>query len=463
MMGAYAAFLWRRSSGSLWLALPVAILAGVVFGLLLERFLFRHFYNREHLDQVLLTFALILLFEECRSLLVGNDFHSVPIPAALDFSVPITADFSYAAYRFVVIGVCLCLAAALFFWIERTRIGAVIRAAAEKPEMVRGARHRCGPRAPDRVRGRHRARDGGRCARRAAHSVYPNMGDGLLIISFVVVVIGGLGSISGAFWSRVADRPGRHARQGLRPGLRVARRRRCGHCGRGLDVGLHPDGRRAAVPPDRPVRRAARDRRASHAAASWRGWTALAARHSDAGRAAFFATPYYVGLLTTAMIAAMLALAVHLLVGATGLVSLGQARSTASPPTRCYLISPEGTALPIWQTLPAAMVVAGTCGAARRRARAAHTRLLLPDGDARVRPDDLLRLPRHQARRRNDGAYLAKPLIAAFGWSSVRELSARAARMAGLLRGSGATRRHLPGPRASCCARCSAVCWKASR
>ena len=104
--------------------------------LLLERFLFRYFYNREHLDQVLLTFALILLFEEFRSLLVGNDFHSVPIPAALNFSVPITGAFSYAAYRFVVIGVCLCLAAALFYWIERTRMGAIIRAAAEKPEMV---------------------------------------------------------------------------------------------------------------------------------------------------------------------------------------------------------------------------------------------------------------------------------------------------------------------------------------
>ena len=56
------------TTGSLWLALPVAILAGVALGLLLERFLFRYFYDREHLDQVLLTFALILLFEEFRSL-----------------------------------------------------------------------------------------------------------------------------------------------------------------------------------------------------------------------------------------------------------------------------------------------------------------------------------------------------------------------------------------------------------
>ena len=201
MMGAYAAFLVVRSSGSLWLALPVAILAGVGLGLLLERFLFRHFYNREHLDQVFLTFALILLFEECRSLLVGNDFHSVPIPDALNFSVPVTAAFSYAAYRFVVIGVCLCLAAALFYWIERTRMGAVIRAAAEKPEMVEVLGIDAG-----RVHltvfavGTALAMAAGALAAPLT-SVYPNMGDGLLIISFVVVVIGGLGSISGAFWS----------------------------------------------------------------------------------------------------------------------------------------------------------------------------------------------------------------------------------------------------------------------
>ena len=103
MIGAYVAFVVARATGSLWFALPVALLGGAMFGSLLERLLFRHFYKREHLDQVLLTFALILLFEEGRSLLIGNDFYSVPIPAALDFSIPIVEGFSYAAYRFVVI------------------------------------------------------------------------------------------------------------------------------------------------------------------------------------------------------------------------------------------------------------------------------------------------------------------------------------------------------------------------
>ncbi len=201
MIGAYVAFLVVKTSGSLWLALPVCILAGLAVGLLLERFLFRYFYNREHLDQVLLTFALILIFEEIRSLLVGNDFHSVPVPAALDFSIPITTGFSYAAYRLVVIGVCLALAAALFWWIERTKMGAIIRAAAEKPEMVDvlGIDARRVHMTVFAVGAALAFAAGGLAA--PLTSVYPNMGDGLLIISFVVVVIGGLGSVSGAFWA----------------------------------------------------------------------------------------------------------------------------------------------------------------------------------------------------------------------------------------------------------------------
>jgi branched-chain amino acid transport system permease protein len=201
MIGAYVAYLVTARWGSLWLALPAAMVVGLLLGGTLEAGLFRHFYRREHLDQVLLTFALILLFEEFRSFLVGNDFYSVPVPALLDFSVPITAHFSYSAYRFAVIGICLGLAAALFWWIERTRMGAIIRAAAEKPEMVDvlGIDARAVHLTIFAV-GTALALIAGALAA-PLYSVYPNMGDGVLIISFVVVVIGGLGSVSGAFWS----------------------------------------------------------------------------------------------------------------------------------------------------------------------------------------------------------------------------------------------------------------------
>ena len=201
MIGAYVAFLVTRAWGSIWLALPAAALGGALLGLMLERGLFRFFYARNHLDQVLLTFALILLFEEARSLIVGNDFYSVPVPELFDFSVPITSGFSYSAYRFAVIAACLLLALGLFLWIERTKLGAIIRAAAEKPEMVDilGIDAR-------KIHvivfaiGTALALVAGVLAA-PLYSVYPGMGDQFLIISFVVVVIGGLGSVTGAFWS----------------------------------------------------------------------------------------------------------------------------------------------------------------------------------------------------------------------------------------------------------------------
>jgi branched-chain amino acid transport system permease protein len=200
MIGAYLAFVVAKQTGSLWFALPAAIVGGLALGAVLERVLFSRFYHREHLDQVLLTFALILLAEEGRSFLLGNDFHSVPVPPALDFSVPVTAGFSYSAYRLAVIAACLALAGLLYLWVERTKMGALIRAAAEKPEMVDilGLDAR-------RVHltvfavGTALALTAGALAA-PLYSVYPNMGDGFLIISFVVVVIGGLGSIAGAFW-----------------------------------------------------------------------------------------------------------------------------------------------------------------------------------------------------------------------------------------------------------------------
>lgn len=200
MVGAYAAWAIARQTGALWLALPAAVLGGLLIGALLERGLFRRFYQRDHLDQVLLTFALILLFEEARSFLAGNDFHSVPVPAVLDFSVPVAGDFSYSAYRLAVLALCVAVAALMFLGIERTRIGSAVRAAAEKPEMVEllGLDAR-------RIHtlvfavGTALAMLAGALAA-PLHSVYPNMGDGFLIVSFVVVVVGGVGSVAGAFW-----------------------------------------------------------------------------------------------------------------------------------------------------------------------------------------------------------------------------------------------------------------------
>jgi branched-chain amino acid transport system permease protein len=201
MIGAYLAYVLAGATGSLWFALPAALLGGAVFGALLERVLFRRFREREHLDQVLLTFALILLFEEARAALLDNQFHSVAVPAALDFSVRITANFAYSAYRIAVLGICIGVAASMFAFVERTRVGSAIRAAAENAEMV----DLLGIDAHSLhtlvfAAGTALAMLAGALAA-PLQSVYPGMGDGYLIISFVVVVIGGLGSIAGAFWA----------------------------------------------------------------------------------------------------------------------------------------------------------------------------------------------------------------------------------------------------------------------
>jgi branched-chain amino acid transport system permease protein len=201
MIGAYLAYVVAGATGSFWIALPAAVLGGAAFGATLERVLFRHFRHREHLDQVLLTFALILLFEEGRSALIGNQFHSVPVPAALDFSVPVVGGFAYSAYRLAVLVICLLVAAAMVLVVERTRFGAAIRAAAEQPDMVDllGLDARLIHTAVFAA-GTALAMLAGALAA-PLQSVQPGMGDGFLILSFIVVVIGGLGSVAGAFWA----------------------------------------------------------------------------------------------------------------------------------------------------------------------------------------------------------------------------------------------------------------------
>jgi branched-chain amino acid transport system permease protein len=201
MIGAYLAYVLTTAAVPLWLALLAAIAGGLLFGAALERLLFRHFRTREHLDQVLLTFALILLFEEARAALIDNQYHSVAVPAVLDFSVPVVGDFAYSAYRFVVLAVCLVIAGLMVLFVERTGIGAAIRAAAEDPSMV-AALGLDASRIHTLVFGAGTALAVLAGALAAPlQSVYPGMGDGFLILSFVVVVIGGLGSIAGAFWA----------------------------------------------------------------------------------------------------------------------------------------------------------------------------------------------------------------------------------------------------------------------
>ncbi|HYF41816.1 MAG TPA: branched-chain amino acid ABC transporter permease [Ramlibacter sp.] len=201
MLGAYLAWWISSRSGSLALAILGGAVLAVVFGLVLERLLFRHFYHRDHLDQVLLTFGLIYIFEELRSILWGDDVHGVTIPALLSSSIPLTDNMSYPVYRLFMSGVCIALALGLYFLISKTRLGMKIRAGAFNHDMAEALGVNI-----KRIHavvfalGVGLATVAGMIASPIS-SVYPNMGSQVLIMCFVVVVIGGIGSVRGALIS----------------------------------------------------------------------------------------------------------------------------------------------------------------------------------------------------------------------------------------------------------------------
>jgi len=198
MIGAYLAFSLSSLLGSLPLALLVGTLLAVALGYLLEWVFFSYLYDREHLQQVLMTYGLILVFEELRSLLVGDDVHGVTVPDWLAGTIPIGNGMTYPVYRLFVSGVCLALALGMYLLISKTRLGMMVRAGATNREMVQslGINITLLYRVVFAV-GVALAVFAGMIAAPMS-SVYPGMGGQVLIICFVVVVIGGIGSIKGA-------------------------------------------------------------------------------------------------------------------------------------------------------------------------------------------------------------------------------------------------------------------------
>jgi branched-chain amino acid transport system permease protein len=198
MVGAYLAFSLSELTGNLWLAMLIGIPLSLLLGLALERLLMRRLYARDHLDQVLLTYGLILIFEELRSVIWGDDVHGVAVPHLLDFSIALGSTQSYPVYRLFISAVCLVLAALMAWMIQRTRLGMMIRAGAANREMAQslGIDVRL-LNAGVFAAGLALAAFAGMLAAPMS-SVFPGMGGQILIICFVVVVIGGIGSIRGA-------------------------------------------------------------------------------------------------------------------------------------------------------------------------------------------------------------------------------------------------------------------------
>jgi branched-chain amino acid transport system permease protein len=203
MMGAYMAYalapiVASTFGGGFFSTLLVGVVLSVIVGYVLEWAFFSFLYDREHLQQVLMTYGLILVFEELRSLLVGDDVHGVAPPDFLSGTLPLGDVMTYPVYRLFISGVCLALALGMYFVFTRTRLGMMIRAGSTNREMVQslGIDIKFLYRVVFAA-GMAIAVLAGMVAAPVS-SVYPGMGDTVLIICFVVVVIGGIGSIRGA-------------------------------------------------------------------------------------------------------------------------------------------------------------------------------------------------------------------------------------------------------------------------
>ena len=199
MLGAYVAATLGVWTGSFWAGLLLALPVALLLGLLFEALVFRHLYGRDHLSQVLATFGVILTVDEGVRALWGTAPLNVLQPGGLGGGIELMPGFTYPAYRLVIIAAGLAVALLLWLLVERTRVGMLVRAGATHPAMVSAL-------GVDVRRlfmgvfgfGAMLAGFAGALAG-PVFAVAPGMGDGVLIPAFVVIVVGGIGSIRGAF------------------------------------------------------------------------------------------------------------------------------------------------------------------------------------------------------------------------------------------------------------------------
>ena len=199
MLGAYFAVMFYAMTGNFLVALVLALVAALAFGLLLEFSIFRHLYDRDHLDQVIATFGIIIFLNQAVKLVWGAAPLSLPIPDILSGTVTLMPGLLYPVWRLVIITSGLAVAAMLYGLVTYTRVGMLVRAGASNAAMVSAL-------GVDIRRlfmivfgfGTMLAAFAGVMIAPIL-SVEPGMGDTILILAFVVIVIGGVGSIRGAF------------------------------------------------------------------------------------------------------------------------------------------------------------------------------------------------------------------------------------------------------------------------
>jgi branched-chain amino acid transport system permease protein len=199
MIGAYFAATFAAFTGSFILGVVLALGATLLVGMAVEVIAMRRLYGRDHLDHVLATFGLILFFDELVRLVWGPAGLNLPLPSWLNTSIQLLPGVYYSAYKFSIIVVALLVAAILYVFVMRTRLGMLIRAGASNREMV-GALGVNIKLLFTLVFGLGAALAGLAGLMQAPIlTVQIGMGESILILAFVVTVIGGIGSIRGAF------------------------------------------------------------------------------------------------------------------------------------------------------------------------------------------------------------------------------------------------------------------------
>lgn len=200
LMGAYFGLTVWNHTHSFWVAVIAAPIGSALVGALLERSWLQRFYARNELDQVILTFGFALVFADIMKIFWGKDIRSIPVPSAFSGAVQIAGTY-FPSYRLILIAVGVALFVGTWLAIERTRAGALIRASVADRVMVSGLGFNI------RLLFTYVFAFGTAVAGLAGvlgapiTGVYPGLDFEVLITTLIVVVVGGLGNISGAFWA----------------------------------------------------------------------------------------------------------------------------------------------------------------------------------------------------------------------------------------------------------------------
>lgn len=203
MLGAYFAATFAEVTGSFVAAVILALIASLIAGIVLEIVAVRRLYGRDHLDHVLATFGLLLFFDELVRLIWGPEGLTLSLPPQMLAAVQLIPGLYYPVYRLIIILAALAVAALLYVVVMRTRLGMLIRAGASNREMV-GALGVNIKLLYTLVFGLGAALAGFAGAMQAPIlTVQVGMGENIIILAFVVIIIGGIGSIRGAFAASV--------------------------------------------------------------------------------------------------------------------------------------------------------------------------------------------------------------------------------------------------------------------